>query len=104
MICKTIKKQVFLFSLIEYQEIYIFIIGVYNMAFTIEQIEQLHNSGRMPDRYYYQQNGKTAVENINEQRQKIYDKMYQRELEKIQEEPNIDYKNISLTTEVKIKR
>lgn len=28
-----------------------------------KQIEHLHNAGSMPDRYYYQHNGKTESEN-----------------------------------------
>lgn len=30
-------------------------------------LDYLHKSGKMPDRYYYQQNGKTAAENYLEQ-------------------------------------
>lgn len=33
------------------------------MAFTPEQIEWLHDNGKMPDWAYYQQNGKTAQQN-----------------------------------------
>lgn len=34
-------------------------------------IERLHKSGKMPDRYYYQQNGRTAQQNYIEQRDKM---------------------------------
>jgi hypothetical protein len=33
------------------------------MALTPEQIEWLHDNGKMPDWAYYQQNGKTAQQN-----------------------------------------
>lgn len=35
------------------------------MAYTKEQIEYLHDSGKMPDWLYYQQNGAKAQENYN---------------------------------------
>lgn len=38
------------------------------MALTKEQIEWLHDHGKMPDWAYYQQNGKTAQENFILQR------------------------------------
>ena len=41
------------------------------MAYTKEQIEHLHDSGKMPDWAYYQQNGATAQENYNRQRAKF---------------------------------
>lgn len=41
------------------------------MAYTLEQIEYLHNRGLMPDWAYYQQNGKSAQANFNEQRLKF---------------------------------
>ena len=41
------------------------------MAYTKEQIEWLHDNGLMPDWAYYQQNGKTAQENWNEQHRMI---------------------------------
>lgn len=34
-------------------------------------IERLHKSGKMPNRYYYQQNGRTAQQNYIEQRDKM---------------------------------
>lgn len=36
-----------------------------------EQLEYLHESGKMPDRYYYQQNGGTAQQNYNRQRKNL---------------------------------
>ena len=44
-----------------------------------EYIEYLHNSGKMPDWYYYQVNGKTFSENYIEQLNK---RKADRELEK----------------------
>lgn len=41
------------------------------MAYTLEQIEYLHDRGLMPDWVYYQQNGKSAQENYNAQRKKF---------------------------------
>ena len=51
------------------------------MAYTKEQIEWLHDNGLMPDWVYYQQNGKTAQENWNEQHRKITERYRQREAE-----------------------
>lgn len=51
------------------------------MAYTKEQIEWLHDNGLMPDWAYYQQNGKTAQENWNEQHRKIMERCRQREAE-----------------------
>lgn len=36
------------------------------MAYTQEQIEWLHDNGKMPDWAYFQQNGKTAQQNYVE--------------------------------------
>lgn len=48
----------------------------------LEEIERLHNSGKMPDWYYYQVNGKSAWENYAEQFNKISKKnQIERELE-----------------------
>lgn len=60
------------------------------MAYTKEQIEYLHDSGKMPDWAYYQQNGATAQENYNRQiqafrnrlRDKQKEEQQQKELEK----------------------
>lgn len=57
------------------------------MAFSKEQIEYLHNTGKMPDWAYYQQNGGSAQENYNrqklEQRQRITQKLQEKQLEEI---------------------
>ena len=55
--------------------------GVFRMALTPEQIEWLHDHGKMPDWAYYQQNGKTAQENWEEQHRKIMERYRQREAE-----------------------
>lgn len=51
------------------------------MALTPEQIEWLHDNGKMPDWAYYQQNGKTAQQNWEAQHRKIMEKYRQREAE-----------------------
>ena len=51
------------------------------MALTLEQIEWLHDHGKMPDWAYYQQNGKTAQENWEAQHKKIMEQYRQREAE-----------------------
>ena len=57
------------------------------MAYTIEQIEYLNNRGLMPDWAYYQQNGKSAQANFNEQTMKfIEDHRRRREAEKQRKE------------------
>ena len=40
--------------------------GFFTMAYTLEQIEWLHDNGKMPDWAYYQQNGKSAQANFEE--------------------------------------
>ena len=64
------------------------------MAYTKEQIEYLHDIGKMPDWAYYQQNGKTAEENYRIQKQKqeaeyrrrLYEESRRKEFEKELEE------------------
>ena len=55
------------------------------MAYTLEQIEWLHDNGKMPDWAYYQQNGKTAQQNFVEAtkkaRERILKEYYDREAE-----------------------
>lgn len=51
------------------------------MAFTLEQIEWLHDNGWMPDWAYYQQNGKSAQANFAEQQRKLYELERQRDEE-----------------------
>ena len=41
------------------------------MAYTLEQIEWLHDNGKMPDWAYYQQNGKSAQANFEAQTRKF---------------------------------
>lgn len=57
------------------------------MAFSKEQIEYLHNTGKMPDWVYYQQNGASAQENYNrqklQQRQRMTQQLQEKELEEI---------------------
>lgn len=36
-----------------------------------EEVERIYKAGKMPDRYYYQLNGKTAGENWKDQHSKI---------------------------------
>lgn len=56
------------------------------MGLTNEEIERLHNQGKMPDWIYYQVNGKSAQANWEEQRRKIYDNLRKREEEKQQKQ------------------
>ena len=55
------------------------------MAYTKEQIEYLHDSGKMPDWAYYQQNGATTQENYNRQIQAFRNRMLERYQEEQQE-------------------
>ena len=56
------------------------------MAFTLEEIEHYHDIGLMPDWAYYQQNGKSAQENYNEQtriiKERYLERMQEQALEK----------------------
>lgn len=56
------------------------------MAYTLEQIEYLYNRGLMPDWAYYQQNGKSAQANFNEQTMKFIEDCRRREAEKQRKE------------------
>lgn len=51
----------------------------------LQEIEYYHNRGLMPDWVYYQVNGKSAEENLEAQRRKMYDKFKAAELEKQQQ-------------------
>lgn len=51
-----------------------------------KQIEYYHNTGKMPDWVYYQVNGKSAAENLFEQRKKFYREIEEREAAKAREE------------------
>ena len=48
------------------------------MALTPEQIEWLHDTGRMPDWAYFQQNGKTAQQNYVEATRRAKEKIMKR--------------------------
>ena len=49
------------------------------MAFTSQEIEFYHDRGLMPDWAYYQQNGKSALENYREQKNKYVKKELKRQ-------------------------
>lgn len=53
--------------------------------FSKEQVEYLHNTGKMPDWAYYQQNGNSIAENYREQKAKIYREIRQDTVQKLQE-------------------
>lgn len=59
------------------------------MALTLEQIEYLHDIGKMPDWAYYQQNGKTAQQNYTEQKRKMRKQLEER-LNKEREEKQME--------------
>lgn len=48
------------------------------MALTLEQIEWLHDNGKMPDWAYFQQNGKTAQQNYVEATRRAKEKILKR--------------------------
>ena len=55
------------------------------MALTKEQIEWLHDHGKMPDWAYYQQNGKSATMNLYEQTKKFKERVLKEEQERQEE-------------------
>lgn len=55
------------------------------MAYTLEQIEWLHDHGKMPDWAYYQQNGKSATMNLYEQTKKFKERVLREEQERQEE-------------------
>ena len=59
------------------------------MAYTLEQIEYLHDTGKMPDWIYYQMNGKTLEENYNsivkKREVEFYKKLKEQERQKQQQ-------------------
>ena len=57
-------------------------------------VEFYHNKGWMPDWAYYQQNGKSAMENYAEQTNKNRLFSYEED----------DYSNVHITSEVSIKK
>ena len=60
------------------------------MAYTLEEIEYLHDTGKMPDWIYYQMNGKTLQENYNsivrKREVEFYKKLKEQERQKQQKE------------------
>ena len=56
------------------------------MAYTPEQIDRLHDMGYMPDWVWVQQNGRSAQQNFEYQRRKIYNQIAEREAAKRREE------------------
>lgn len=59
--------------------------------FSKEQVEYLHNTGKMPDWAYYQQNGNGITENYREQKAKIHQKTKQESKGNQQEKELEDY-------------
>ena len=53
--------------------------------FSKEQIDFLHDTGKMPDWAYYQQNRNNIAENYREQKTKIYREIRQDTVQKLQE-------------------
>ena len=53
--------------------------------FSKEQIDFLHDTGKMPDWAYYQQNRNSIAENYKEQKAKIYREIRQDTVQKLQE-------------------
>ena len=79
------------------------------MAYTLEQIEWLHDNGKMPDWAYYQQNGKSAQQNFVEAtkkaRERILKEYYAREEEaKRKEEQKLLEKDIEKQIETKLEK
>ena len=74
------------------------------MAYTLEEIEYLHDTGKMPDWIYYQQNGKSATENYtrikNEMRRKWREKLLMQRAEKEDLDEPFE---VSIKSEVKVK-
>lgn len=54
------------------------------MSYTKEQIDQLHNYGKIPDWVYYQINGDEAIDNYRKQKKELINRFQQKDkLEKI---------------------
>lgn len=65
------------------------------MSYTKEQIEYLHDIGKIPDWAYYQQNGATSQENYNRQIQAFRNRITERQQQEQQQEEiekKIEYK------------
>lgn len=72
------------------------------MAYTLEQIEWLHDHGKMPDWAYYQQNGKSATMNLYEQTKKFKERVLKEEQER-QEEAKRKAEEMKLEKEIEKK-
>lgn len=59
-----------------------------------EYIEYLHERGKLPDRYYYQINNKSAQENFQKQREKIKEQFSAPQIEINKEELQAQVENI----------
>ena len=64
-----------------------------------KMVELLHDLGKMPDRAYYQFNGKSAQENYADQKRK-----WQKRYMDMMNGTSDDASNVHITSEVKIKR
>ena len=74
------------------------------MAYTLEQIEYLHERGLMPDWVYYQQNGKTAEENFRDQRKRLLERCEQREQERRREQAKKEEKQLEAEMEKQLEK
>ena len=74
------------------------------MAYTLEEIEYLHDIGKMPDWIYYQQNGKSASENYARIKKEMHRKWRERLLMQRAEKEDLDEPfEVSIKSEVKVK-
>ena len=58
-------------------------------------VELFHDMGKMPDRAYYQLNGKSAQENYADQKRKMQQRFF---------EEGTDVSDVHITSEVRIKK
>lgn len=65
------------------------------------QVEQAHNAGEMPDWIYYQQVRIDPATSLEEQRKKIYDRIYAQQAE---EKRQADQKRADKETQAKIEK
>lgn len=72
------------------------------MAYSIEQIEWLHDNGYMPDWAYYQQNGKSAQQNYSIQKQKLREQSLERR--KLEYQQNQVEKEVEEQVSISIER
>lgn len=74
------------------------------MAYTLEQIENLHDTGKMPDWIYYQQNGKSLSENYFRIKNEMHRKWREKLLMQRAEKEDLDEPfEVSIKSEVKVK-